>query len=277
MSTNNINNDFRIYSSKYPKTNDYVAVVFTNQEESHFDGILIEYEELPVIMSYIDATRKSKVYAWNKIVPLHKPMLARIEEVDGTLIRVSIAYNPKFKEGEDELLFYNQNKSLISLINKMCINTNINFNIFWVDVIHEIDKKRVEESELNLYEYFNSNLELYEEIIKSKYTNQELVETIIKSTHDNIIKKVYKILSRVGIISMNGITKTKDMLNQLTQENNEWEYKIKYDSTPYFIIESFSNNSSTENHENLLTNLNNLSKEYKLFTKVDYTAKKQTN
>jgi translation initiation factor 2 alpha subunit (eIF-2alpha) len=277
MSTNNINNDFRIYSSKYPKTNDYVAVVFTNQEESHFDGILIEYEELPVIMSYTDATRKSKVYAWNKIVPLHKPMLARIEEVDGTLIRVSIAYNPKFKEGEDELLFYNQNKSLISLINKMCINTNINFNIFWVDVIHEIDKKRVEESELNLYEYFNSNLELYEEIIKSKYTNQELVETIIKSTHDNIIKKVYKILSRVGIISMNGITKTKDMLNQLTQENNDWEYKIKYDSTPYFIIESFSNNSSTENHENLLTNLNNLSKEYKLFTKVDYTAKKQTN
>lgn len=277
MSTNNINNDFRIYSSKYPKTNDYVAVVFTNQEESHFDGILIEYEELPVIMSYTDATRKSKVYAWNKIVPLHKPMLARIEEVDGTLIRVSIAYNPKFKEGEDELLFYNQNKSLISLINKICINTNINFNIFWVDVIHEIDKKRVEESELNLYEYFNSNLELYEEIIKSKYTNQELVETIIKSTHDNIIKKVYKILSRIGIISMNGITKTKDMLNQLTEENNEWEYKIKYDSTPYFIIESFSNNSSTENHENLITNLNNLSKEYKLFTKVDYTAKKQTN
>jgi translation initiation factor 2 alpha subunit (eIF-2alpha) len=266
------NNDFRIYSSKYPKLDEYVVVVFTNQEEAHFDGQLIEYGDLPVIMSYSDATRKSKVYVWNKIVPLNKKMLARIEEVNGNLIRVSIAYNPKFKEGEDGLLFYNQNESLISLIKKICINNNIEFNKFWIDVMHEIDKKRIEESEENLYEYFNNNLSYYEEIIKSKYEN---FENIIKSTHGYIIKKVYKILSRVGIISMTGITKTKDMFKQLTEENNDWEYKIKYDTTPFFIIESFSNNSSNDNHEKLVTNLNNLSKEYKLFTKVEYIGKKQ--
>jgi mannitol/fructose-specific phosphotransferase system IIA component (Ntr-type) len=74
---------------------------------------------------------------------------------------------------------------------------------------------------------------------------------------------------------MTGITKTKDMFKQLTEENNDWEYKIKYDTTPFFIIESFSNNSSNDNHEKLVTNLNNLSKEYKLFTKVEYIGKKQ--
>lgn len=278
METNSNSNEFRIYSSNYPKIDEYVAVVFTNQADAHFDGILIEYGNVDVIMSYSDATRKSKVYAWNKIVPLDKPMLARIEEVDGNLIRVSIAYNPKFKDGEDELKFYNENKSLISFINKICINNNLDFNKFWIDIMHEIDKKRIEESEENLYEYFNNNLDLYEEIIRRKYTNnQELIDNIIKSTHSYIIKKVYKIISRIGIISMSGISKTKDMFNQLTEQNNEWEYKIKYDTTPYFIIESYSNNSSNENHEQLVTNLNNLSKEYKLFTKVEYIGKKQEN
>ena len=45
MDNNNYtnSNEFRIYSSNYPKVDEYVAVVFTNQEESHFDGRLIEY------------------------------------------------------------------------------------------------------------------------------------------------------------------------------------------------------------------------------------------
>ena len=268
------NNDFRIYSSKYPKLDEYVVVVFTNQEEAHFDGQLIEYGDLPVIMSYSDATRKSKVYVWNKIVPLNKEMLARIEEVNGNLIRVSIAYNPKFKEGEDGLLFYNQNESLISLIKKICINNNIEFNKFWIDVMHEIDKKRIEESEEDLYGYFNSNLDFYEEIVKSKYENYE---NIINSTHSNIVKKIYKIVSKVGIISTSGLSKTQDMFKRLIEENNEWEYKIKYDTTPFYMVESYSNNSSNTNHEELITKLNNISKEYKLFTKVEYTGKELAN
>ena len=280
MENNNINNcNFRIYNSIYPKINESVVVVFINRKENHFEGKLIEYGDIPVIMSYNDATKKKKVKSWNAIVPLNKPLLARIEEVneDSEWIHVSIAYNLHVKEDEDELKFYNNNNSLVSLINKVCINNQLDFNKFWSDVIHGIDRKRCEnlesdELELDLCEYFNTNLELYEEIIKTKYENHE---DIIKSTHNSIVKKVYKIISKVGIISMSGITKTIEMFKKLTEENSDWEYSIKYESTPFYIIESLSNNSSNEHHEELITRLNILSKEYKIFIKVEFIGKKQ--
>jgi hypothetical protein len=209
---------------------------------------------------------------------MNKPILARVEEVneESEWIQVSIAYNQKIKEGEEdiEFKFYNDNKSLISLINKICINNNINFNIFWSNIIHEIDKKRIEESEEDLYTYFNNNLDYYEELVKSNYENYE---NIIISTHSNILKKIYKITSKVGIISSISISKTQEMFRRLTEENNEWEYRIKYDTTPFYIIESTSNNSTNDNHEDLISKLNNMSKEYKLFTKVEYIGKKLDN
>jgi hypothetical protein len=278
MENSNINSnniDFRIYSSKYPKINDSVAVVFINRNESHFEGKLVEYGDMTVIMSYNDATKKKKVHSWNKLVPMNKPILARVEEVnaESEWIQVSIAYNQKIKEGEEEVefKFYNDNKSLVSLINKICINNNIDFNMFWINIIHEIDKKRIEESDENLYEYFNNNLDYYEELVKSKYKNYD---DIIISTHSNIVKKAYKITSKIGIISMSGISKTQKMFQKLTDENNDWEYKIKYDTAPFYIIESSSNNSSIENHEDLIAKLNIISKEYKLFIKVEYSGKK---
>ncbi len=278
MENSNINSnniDFRIYSSKYPKINDSVAVVFINRNESHFEGKLVEYGDMTVIMSYNDATKKKKVHSWNKLVPMNKPILARVEEVnaESEWIQVSIAYNQKIKEGEEEVefKFYNDNKSLVSLINKICINNNIDFNMFWINIIHEIDKKRIEESDENLYEYFNNNLDYYEELVKSKYENYD---DIIISTHSNIVKKAYKITSKIGIISMSGISKTQEMFQKLTDENNDWEYKIKYDTAPFYIIESSSNNSSIENHEDLIAKLNIISKEYKLFIKVEYSGKK---
>jgi hypothetical protein len=275
ISSNNATDNFRIYSSRYPKINESVAVVFINRNESHFEGKLIEYGDMTVIMSYNDATKKKKVHSWNKLIPMNKPLLARVEEVnaESEWIQVSIAYNQKIKEGEEdiEFKFYNDNKSLISLINKICINNSIDFNIFWSNIIHEIDKKRIEESDENLYEYFNTNLDYYEELVKSKYENHE---TIINSTHSNILKKTFKITSKVGIISMSGISKTQEMFKRLTDENNDWEYKIKYDTAPFYIIESTSNNSSIDNHEDLITKLNNIAKEYKLFIKVEYSGKK---
>lgn len=275
ISSNNETNDFRVYSSKYPKINESVAVVFINRNESHFEGKLIEYGDITVIMSYNDATKKKKVHSWNKLVPMNKPILARVEEVnaESEWIQVSIAYNQKIKEGEEEteFKFYNDNKSLISLINKICINNSIDFNIFWSNIIYEIDKKRIEESDENLYEYFNTNLDYYDELVKSKYENHE---AIINSTHSNILKKSYKITSKVGVISMSGISKTQEMFKRLTDENNDWEYKIKYDTAPFYIIESTSNNSSIDNHEDLITKLNNISKEYKLFIKVEYSGKR---
>jgi hypothetical protein len=256
ISSNTID-DFRIYSSRYPKINEFVAVVFINRNESHFEGKLIEYGDMTVIMSYNDATKKKKVHSWNKLVPMNKPILARVEEVneESEWIQVSIAYNQKIKEGEEdiEFKFYNDNKSLISLINKICINNNVNFNIFWSNIIHEIDKKRLEESDENLYTYFNNNLDYYEELVKSNYENYE---NIISSTHSNILKKIYKIISKVGIISMSGISKTQEMFKRLTEENNEWEYKIKYDTTPFYgeasmiCSSNFTNNIAIQQNSN---------------------------
>ena len=46
-------------------------------------------------MSYNNATKKKKVYSWNKIVPLNKTILATIEDVieGNNIVQVSTAYN----------------------------------------------------------------------------------------------------------------------------------------------------------------------------------------
>ena len=59
---------FQIYNNSYPELNETVLIKFTKKNESHFEGELVEYN-YSAIMSYNDATKKKKVYSWNKVVP----------------------------------------------------------------------------------------------------------------------------------------------------------------------------------------------------------------
>lgn len=258
---------FQIYSNAVPELNELVLIKFTKKCDTHFEGELIEYN-YNAIMSYNDATKKKKVYSWNKIVPLNKIMLAKIENVieESSIVQVSIAYN--YKDMKEEMKQFLDNKLLIALIKKICYLYKLDFIEFWQSIIHPIDKKRKMLNIDNLYNFFKDNLDLLTNLIDNKYENNK---EIINFINDNIKDSTFKIKSKIGLISMNGLNTTLNTISELTK-TQEWNYQFKYDTTPYYILESNSDTSSVENHENFINNLNSLAIQNNIFTKIEYIA-----
>lgn len=265
---------FQIYSNSKPELNETVLIKFIKKLDTHFEGILLEYD-CKAIMSYNDATKKKKVYSWNKIVPLNKIMLAKIENINdyNNIVQVSIAFNDAKIELNEQLKPFNDNKVLISLIKKVCYKMNLQFDNFWINIIHPIDKQRKEEDE-NLFEYFKINNVLLTDLLIQKYENYNDILTCI---NENIQTPKQKITSKVGMISINGINNTKKILEELLNTQN-WHFTFKYDSAPYYILESYTNDenqqtSAIENHQQLIESLKELANKNKIFFKIEYIGK----
>lgn len=256
---------FQIYHNSIPELNEIVLIKFTKKCNTHFEGELIEYN-YNAIMSYNDATKKKKVYSWNKIIPLNKIILAKIENVieESSIVQVSTAYNNK--DIKEEIKQFSDNKLLIALIKKICYLYKLDFIEFWESIIYPIDKKRKMQNIDNLYNFFKDNIDLLSNLINNKYENNK---EIINFINDNIKVSTFKIKSRIGLISMNGLKTTLNTISELTK-TQEWDYQFKYDTTPYYILESISDNSSVENHEEFINNLNTLAIQNKIFTKIEY-------
>jgi translation initiation factor 2 alpha subunit (eIF-2alpha) len=92
--------DFQYYSKPNPSKDEMVLVRFTAIKEGFFDAELLEYPSYTGIMNFKDATKKRRVYSWNKIVPLNKNMVACAEVIDikNKVVELSIAY---FEEREN--------------------------------------------------------------------------------------------------------------------------------------------------------------------------------
>jgi hypothetical protein len=254
---------FQIYHNSIPELNELVLIKFNKKHETHFEGELTEYN-FTAIMSYNDATKKKKVYNWNKIVPLNKIILGKIENIieESNIVQVSIAYNDK-----EELVNITDNKLLVSLIKKICYLNKLDFIEFWENIIHPIDKLRKEQNINNLYKYFKDNLDLSIKLINDKYNNVD----VINSINDNLKETTHKIKSKIGLISINGLKNTLNVISEVTK-NQEWDYQFKYDTTPYYILESSSTSSSIENHETFINSLNSLANQNKIFAKVEYNC-----
>jgi translation initiation factor 2 alpha subunit (eIF-2alpha) len=319
--------NFQVYCKTIPKKYDNILVIFNNRNNTHIEGESLEYN-FKCIMSYNDATKKKRIYSWNKLVPLNKPMVARVDEVfeESAYIQVSIAYFDNLKKDENalkELLRpFNNNKILMSQIKKMCHETTIDFNKFWIDIIHPLDYCRnEEESELCLLDYYKNNFDKLEDLVNIHYdfcskiielvdiiSEQVDLTPVTESVEPNtdsdnepvtnpdtepvptnvnkhiicILRKINsetinKIISKVGLISMNGINKTKEVIRKVIEHNNDWEYTFKYDTPPYYILES-KNRSYTNDenkHEKFIRLLESeAKKESQLFTKIDFIGKK---
>lgn len=265
-----MDNFFQIYCIDKPIINEFVLIKFTNRDESHIEGELVEYN-LKAIMSYNDATKKKKIYSWNKIVPLNKLMIAKVEEIfNDDIVQVSIAYNDKNIELKDQLKPFNENKILLSIIKKLCYYNEIDFNNFWINIFYPLDKLRREDYILSSFlSFFKNNLPFVNDLIKKNYDNYE---KIIDDLNNQLFNNSQKIISRFGLISMHGINKTLDVFQTITSKNN-WLYNLKYDSTPYYILESVSNTSTITNHEDFIKDLESLCNFNKIFIKIEYIGK----
>jgi translation initiation factor 2 alpha subunit (eIF-2alpha) len=230
------------------------------------------------MMSYNDATKKKKIYSWNKIIPLDKPMVARVDEIfmDSSYVQVSIAYFTKTDNMEEDdiqkhlIKKFNDNKVLISLLKNICYKNQIDNNDFWIKIIYPLDElRRNDDINISLLEYLKNNKEIICNLVKDNYLDfEKIIEEINKIGEI----KSQKITSKIGIISIDGIQPIFMLVKKVVEENTHWKYSLKYESAPYYILESNSSNSTTSNHELFINKLKENTSD-KLFIKVEYMAK----
>jgi len=272
----------QFYSVINPQVGELVLVQFIARTDSFFDATLLEYPYRGM-MSYQDATKKRKIYNWSKVVPLHKDMVARVDEVDehAKIVQISIAHlDEEFKESlslsdiQDKLMVqFNENKILDHFITSVSVVNQIDKNQIWINLIYYIDSERrlyneENDEEITLWRYFTINFNMIDNWCKSSNLEDHLCESI-KNIYSKRFNNKCKYVSKIGIISPNGINITKDILIKILNDIT-FKYTLNYDSTPYYLFESNSDDSNKTDHEKFISELKKYSE---IFIKVDYIAK----
>ncbi len=262
-----------IYVNKLPILFEHVLVKFTEHTETHIKAELVDYN-CEGIMLHDDATRKKRVYNWRKTVPLNKQTVARVEEILGNdCVKLSIAYFDNKKEPEElfkELIKpFQENNALINVIKKLSNICNIDFNSFWSNIIYEVDKLRQDDINLSLLETLKNNITNINDLIIEKYPEKhsEIIDTLNKL----INHKNYKIQTKFSIINNKDINNTKQLLKKVVDEN-VWDYTLKYLNAPFYVLESSSENTNEDNHNQFINLLNQNNENNDLILNVEYIA-----
>jgi hypothetical protein len=88
--------------------------------------------------------------------------------------------------------------------------------------------------------------------------------------------EINKIVSRFGVISLGGIIGTKQLFTNVIK-NIKYNYTLKYETAPYYIFETSSEDTSDDMHSNFIKMLESESAKMnssKVFIKTDYIARK---
>lgn len=249
----------QFYNSKIPIKEEIVLVKFTNILDSYIKGELLEYE-MECFLNFSDATKKKRIFCWNKILKLNKKYHAKILNiVNENIVQVSLLYlyesinihNPQ----EYITNYFKYNTMLYKLTKTFCIINNYDFNEFWNNVIHFIDKLRMNENttdlKISIYTYIIENItnlincindnEKYNEISKKyfEYINEK------NNTNDKIIYK-----KNLNILSLYNIIYIKDIFDKIIEmiDNNDIHDKLNiiYISSGKYLL--------TCNNETILNN-----------------------
>jgi len=262
---------FSFYNIEKPLINELVLVIFTKHTDSHIEGRLLEYN-CDLFMKYSDATKKRKVSSWNKIVPLNKLMVAKVDDPNhaDNIVQVSLSYLHDEKDNKDEKSTselpepFNKNKQLISIVKKIIFEqfektedkeeiVNAILKDFW-DVMYTIDKKRREDYEPEdlpaLLDYCISESDIVKQIFSESNYNDlysRFNEMITKIDED----KPKKLVSRIQIVSA-GSYKNTIMLFKRALERVTFTYSLKYDTAPVFVLETTSTDSNYTDHNDFV-------------------------
>ena len=262
----NFNKDSQFYSDPEPKENQNVLVRFIKKNDAFFEAELIEYHYRGM-MNYSDASKKKRNVNWNKVVPLNKTMIAKVEsiDIDAKIVQISIAY----LENEDTdaiMIDFNDNRILESFISTICFLANNNtleyFNHMWTQFVHYIDNDRTEnDSDETIWKYFNANYDDIMDDMNGILSEQEII--LIKTQYERKnVEVVQKLVSKIGIISPSGIQVIKQFLTE-NLKNIKYKYTFKYEATPNFIFETTTEDSSLDDHKKFINMLEASSKIFK--------------
>lgn len=275
------------YNTPKPSLNELVLLVVSEHCDTHIKGSLVEYE-CDVFINYADASKKKRPN-WNKIVPIGTPMVGRVDDLchtaktDKPIVNVSISYlYDKETNAETLLEKFNKNKSLISMIKNVSHKFDISVEKLWEDIIYNVDIMRRDEYEddmpflidyivdtITLATLDTTTLDTITLDTTSLYDTTTLEELFEDFENKTMYKyfidllgvyskdRVINITTKIEIISTGSIMNTKDIISQCISKLT-FPYTFKYTSTPVFVLESSSVNSTKEDHTNFVNMLSNL-------------------
>ena len=253
-------NKLQYYSRNHPKLGENVLVQFHENKDSFFDGILLQYN-YKAFMTHEDATRKKKIKNWNKIITLNKLMVACVEKVDENkcIVQLSIAFFDEDEKEQNQLMNpFTENKKLENFIKSLCTINNYEYADVWIQFVHPLDiiryqhnEEENDDEEKSLWSYFCYIIDDLE--MKLNLPNNKLLEKI-KKLYNEKYNNEYKIKSRIGIFSVEGITNMKEVLQNILSQF-KFNYTLKYDKSPYYILETNSSDSTQQDHNNFISKL----------------------
>jgi hypothetical protein len=236
------------YKKQQPELFENVLVIFTKHNESYIEAKLLEYDNIYGIMTYDSATRKKKVYDWKKEIPLNKQSVATVEQIiSKDYVQLSTL---NLKKDNDLMKPFINNKILVNIIKKLCKKINIEFNDFWTKIIYNI-------KETNLELIRNDSEEINKLII---YNYPDLSHNIVKELNKLLNNKILKFETKIQLLT-NNINNTISLLHFI-QSKYEWLNPIKYNTDSIYIFESTSENSSINNHNEIIQLLNEIIDSY---------------
>jgi translation initiation factor 2 alpha subunit (eIF-2alpha) len=263
---NQIDSTPQYYSVSVPSENELVRVVFTEQKDGFYTGQLREYNS-SVIMKFSDVTKKRKAN-FNKLVPINKDMVARVESVDeeARIVQVSIAYlNEGMKDSdpitiqEKLLALFQENKQMESSMKSLSILHKYDYDEIWTKFVHTIDRHRRvynkeenEEEDVSIWKYFNDNINDLDKWVEESGLDKTFGERVLELYKKKTLMKDQPLFTRFGIISIGGVEATKQLLTRAFSDNR-FEFKCEYESTPFYMFRSTTTDSSKEDHQKIVT------------------------
>jgi translation initiation factor 2 alpha subunit (eIF-2alpha) len=287
-------NELNYYSIEHPESGTFVLAKFNKQADAFF-GTLTEFPGYRCIMNYIDVVKKRKVASWAKFVPMDKVLVVQVHDVDTNkkMVQTSMAYlSDNFKEVlsvtqiQDKLMEpFNENKTFEGFIKSLCIVNNLDFKDIWVSLVYHIDELRREIDEddecdeiPSLWKYFTKNFNNLDDWIVTCGLDESIGDAIKELYEKRTKESPKKITSKIGIISIGGINATKELISKAVSQL-KYTYSFRYDTTPYYMFETSTEDSDISSHNKFVKVLETESAKFnpKIFIKTDFIGKISTN
>jgi len=282
-----LNTNTQYYSVTEPSEGELVLVKFTEQGDGFFVGQLQEYN-CRAMMNNSDVTKKRRPNL-NKLVPLDKMMVARVEsvDVDARICQLSLAYLDEGVKDSDSgnlqeklLASFQENKQMESFMKSMSILHKYDYHEIWTKFVHPIDHHRREynqeeneDDDVSIWKYFNDNIDDLGKWVQESGLDETFGKRVLELHKKKTFKKDQPLLTRFGIISFGGVEATKQLLTRAFADI-DYKFSCEYESTPYYMFRSTTNDSSKEDHQKIITFLQTEGQrqEPKIFVEVKFVG-----
>ena len=282
-----LNTNTQYYSVTEPSEGELVLVKFTEQGDGFFVGQLQEYN-CRAMMNNSDVTKKRRPNL-NKLVPLDKMMVARVEsvDVDARICQLSLAYLDEGVKDSDSgnlqeklLASFQENKQMESFMKSMSILHKYDYHEIWTKFVHPIDHHRREynqeeneDDDVSIWKYFNDNIDDLGKWVQESGLDETFGKRVLELHKKKTFKKDQPLLTRFGIISFGGVEATKQLLTRAFADI-DYNFSCEYESTPYYMFRSTTNDSSKEDHQKIITFLQTegQKQEPKIFVEVKFVG-----